>query len=204
MSNFNFYSSFTFLLLITRFFWLKLNTRVIILKNFFRALNSEFQPILKKNFSTILFFTSSLLMIFMINFFSLFPYIFSPTSHISLAFILALLFWWGPQIYQTIFNINEVLAHLVPRGTPLLLIPLLVLIEFIRRNIRPLTLAIRLAANITAGHLILSLIRSYITVRLCLVAPLLIALAVLEIGVSFIQAYVFILLNCLYSQELEH
>jgi len=50
------------------------------------------------------------------------------------------------------------MAHLVPKGTPVLLIPFIVLIELVRGVIRPFTLAVRLAANIVAGHLILVLV----------------------------------------------
>ena len=97
------------------------------------------------------------------------------------------------------------IAHFVPLRTPVLLIPLIVLIEFIRRIIRPFTLAIRLAANIIAGHLLLRLLREKIvrTTMLVLIAVIipLVLLTVLEIAVRVIQAYVFRLLSTLYLNE---
>jgi len=101
------------------------------------------------------------------------------------------------------FNIN--IAHLVPEGTPNILIPLIVLIESVRLVIRPFTLAIRLAANMVAGHLLLTLlgnsanlnsfgIRLFVVVAICL-------LLLLECAVACIQRYVFTILNTLYIRE---
>jgi F-type H+-transporting ATPase subunit a len=95
------------------------------------------------------------------------------------------------------------LAHLVPRGTPVVLIPFIVLIESIRILIRPITLAIRLMANIVAGHLLLSLAGGGLN-SLIRFLPLLIsqtALTILELAVACIQGYVFIVLVALYSKE---
>lgn len=99
------------------------------------------------------------------------------------------------------------LAHLTPLGTPYALQPLIVLIELVRNIIRPLTLSIRLAANIVAGHLLLTLIGSqafntnYITLRVLIFGILLIL--ILERGVAIIQAYVFSILRCLYLGEVD-
>ncbi len=99
----------------------------------------------------------------------------------------------------------NVLAHLVPNGTPYPLTPFIVLIEITRRLIRPLTLAVRLAANIVAGHLLLTLLRSQASNPLLLVSLLvisaLILLSILEAAVALIQAYVFRVLSSLYINE---
>lgn len=93
----------------------------------------------------------------------------------------------------------------MPNGTPTPLLPFMVLIELIRRLIRPLTLSVRLAANIVAGHLILTLLRSLgrhvnvIILRVLLIS--LITLRLLERGVAIIQAYVFRVLSTLYIRE---
>ena len=91
-------------------------------------------------------------------------------------------------------------------GTPLGLIPFLVVVERLRNVIRPMTLAIRLAANMTAGHLLMSLLGSSCRildnkVYFILMAMVIVVLLVLEISVAVIQAYVFILLSSLYSVE---
>ena len=97
------------------------------------------------------------------------------------------------------------LAHLVPSGTPYALTPFIVLIELTRRIIRPLTLSVRLAANIVAGHLLLTLLSSQASNPLFsisfLVVSALVLLSVLESAVAVIQAYVFSILSSLYVNE---
>jgi len=93
----------------------------------------------------------------------------------------------------------------VPQGTPPVLIPFIVLIETIRNIIRPGTLAVRLSANIIAGHLLLTLLGntgnslSTFIVSLLIIAQLL--LLTLETAVAVIQSYVFTILSTLYSRE---
>jgi F-type H+-transporting ATPase subunit a len=96
-------------------------------------------------------------------------------------------------------------AHLVPQRTPNLLIPFIVLIESISNIIRPLTLAVRLIANIVAGHLLITLLGNqtaasskFILVSLIITQILLLTL---ETAVAFIQSYVFAVLSTLYSRE---
>lgn len=100
------------------------------------------------------------------------------------------------------------LGHLLPEGTPTLLIPALVIIETISLFIRPIALGVRLTANLTAGHLLMQLIASavfYLLTTLPSVAILtfivLFLLTILELAVAIIQAYVFVLLLTLYLQE---
>lgn len=98
------------------------------------------------------------------------------------------------------------LVHLVPVGTPAVLMPVMVIIETIRNLIRPGALAVRLAANIVAGHLLLSLLGGQgAGLRISLVGFLilgLVLLMVLECAVACIQAYVFTILRTLYLNEL--
>merc|ERR1712058_161781 len=99
-------------------------------------------------------------------------------------------------------------GHLLPEGSPVLLIPILVVIETISLFIRPLALGVRLTANLTAGHLLIQLIATVATVLLPLIptvailtATILFLLTLLEVAVAIIQAYVFVLLLSLYLQE---
>ena len=138
-------------------------------------------------------------------FFGFFAYFFTATSHLSITVRLALPVWLGYIIFSTLNNINFFLSHLVPTGTPYVLIPFMVIIELISRVIRPLTLSVRLAANIVAGHLLIVLVRSPIVsvswVILGLVFGGLFLLVVLELAVSVIQSYVFSTLMSLYVIE---
>jgi F-type H+-transporting ATPase subunit a len=97
------------------------------------------------------------------------------------------------------------MAHLVPLGTPVVLIPLIVLIELVRNFIRPITLRVRLMANMVAGHLLLTLIRGRITgggeLVFLSVFLVLLCFVVLESGVALIQRYVFSMLSSLYLRE---
>jgi len=98
------------------------------------------------------------------------------------------------------------MAHLVPQGTPGGLIPVIVIIETVRNIIRPGTLSIRLAANMVAGHLLLSLLGSQkingsILILVILLVRLII-LIMLELAVACIQAYVFTILRSLYLNEI--
>ena len=145
------------------------------------------------------------LLILLNNIGGLAPYVFTRTRHLSLTVSLALVGWVRYTLYIVIWNTGEFLAHLVPVGTPYVLIPFMVLIELVRRLIRPLTLSVRLAANLVAGHLLIVLIRSpirqsswFIIIRI-LVG--LVILLVLERAVAFIQAYVFSILRTLYLRE---
>lgn len=100
-----------------------------------------------------------------------------------------------------------VLSHLVPLGSPIALAPFMVVIEMVSSVIRPLTLSVRLTANIVAGHLLITLVRSTCPPSsLALIAAVfvpLILLMLLETAVALIQAYVFSILNILYLKEVD-
>lgn len=100
------------------------------------------------------------------------------------------------------------LGHLLPEGTPVALIPVLIIIETVSLFIRPVALGVRLTANLTAGHLLIQLIATAVFVLLpmiptvaILTATVLFLLTLLEVAVAMIQAYVFVLLLSLYLQE---
>lgn len=138
------------------------------------------------------------------NYIGLSPYIFTSSRHLTFSIGLAFTLWVGFTITSYLKDLGHVLAHLVPLGTPYPLIPLIVIIELIRRVIRPLTLSVRLAANIVAGHLLLALISGTINPLNSLTVLILtgvVTLMVLENGVALIQAYVFRILPSLYVNE---
>jgi F-type H+-transporting ATPase subunit a len=135
----------------------------------------------------------------------LFPFIFTGTSHIITTFSLALPIWLSFILLGWVNYTNSIFAHLVPQGTPSALISFMVIIETIRNTIRPGTLAVRLSANIIAGHLLLTLLGNQTaSANNSILASLIftqIALLVLETAVAIIQAYVFIVLTSLYLSE---
>lgn len=133
------------------------------------------------------------------------PYTFTASRHLTFSVRLALASWLGYIIYSLLIDCGRALAHLVPVGTPYILMPFIVLIELIRNIIRPLTLSVRLAANLVAGHLLITLIRTpgplVSWALLALLIRGLVILVVLERAVAFIQAYVFRMLRTLYLAE---
>ena len=155
---------------------------------------------------TIFIFIRIFFFILFNNFIGLFPYVFTRRSHISFTLTLALPLWLGRIILSIIYQYNNLLAHLVPVGTPRFLIPVIVIIETVRNIIRPLTLSIRLAANIVAGHLLLTLLGSQGPLlslfNLSLLIIGLFLLLLLEVAVACIQSYVFTILSSLYLNEL--
>lgn len=155
---------------------------------------------------TIFIYISIFFFIIFSNFIGLFPYIFTRTSHLSITLTLALPLWLGRIFISIIYQYNNLFAHLVPLGTPRFLIPVIVIIETVSNVIRPLTLSIRLAANIVAGHLLLTLLGSQgpslSIMNLTILFIGLYLLLLLEIAVACIQSYVFIILNSLYLNEL--
>lgn len=139
------------------------------------------------------------------NSLGLVPFIFTASSHLTFTVRLALPLWLGHMILGWVKSPNRILAHLVPSGTPVLLIPFIVMIELVRNIIRPLTLSVRLAANIVAGHLLLTLLGNLAPAGngavVVSVLIILVLLTVLETAVALIQAYVFSVLNTLYFDE---
>nr|YP_010535484.1 ATP synthase F0 subunit 6 [Alectorobius atacamensis]UYB78188.1 ATP synthase F0 subunit 6 [Alectorobius atacamensis] len=139
------------------------------------------------------------------NFLGLFPYIFTSTSHINLTTLLAIPTWLTLMIYGWINQTNHMFSHLVPLGTPMILSMFMVLIETISNLIRPITLAIRLSANMISGHLLLCLLSNImesLPSLFIIILPFMLTLLILEMAVAMIQSYVFITLSSLYLNEL--
>lgn len=155
---------------------------------------------------TIFTFLRFFFFIFFCNLIGLAPYIFTRSSHISFTLTLALPIWLGRILFSMKNQYNRLFAHLVPTGTPGALIPVIVIIETVSNVIRPGTLSIRLAANMVAGHLLLTLLGSQGPnaqgIVLLVLMGRLILLLCLELAVACIQAYVFTILRSLYLNEL--
>nr|YP_010954736.1 ATP synthase F0 subunit 6 [Dorcus tanakai]WMW30121.1 ATP synthase F0 subunit 6 [Dorcus tanakai] len=187
-------------------FWLIPTRSSSFWKKILMTLHKEFKTLLgPKIMGSTFIFISLFSLILYNNFLGLFPYIFTSTSHLAMTLTLALPLWLSFMIYGWINNTVHMLAHLVPQGTPPLLMPFMVCIETISNIIRPGTLAVRLAANMIAGHLLMTLLGntgpSIPSSMLFLLLITQILLLILESAVAIIQSYVFAVLSSLYSSE---
>nr|YP_009865023.1 ATP synthase F0 subunit 6 [Sundasciurus altitudinis]QKE47065.1 ATP synthase F0 subunit 6 [Sundasciurus altitudinis] len=142
------------------------------------------------------------------NLLGLLPHSFTPTTQLSMNLGMAIPLWAGAVITGFRYKTKASLAHFLPQGTPIPLIPMLVIIETISLFIQPMALAVRLTANITAGHLLMHLIGGATLVLTSISPPtamitfiILILLTLLEFAVALIQAYVFTLLVSLYLHD---
>nr|QHH25565.1 ATP synthase F0 subunit 6 [Argiope ocula] len=138
------------------------------------------------------------------NLLGLFPFIFTSTAHPMITMGLGLVFWFSFFLMGWVKNFKYSAAHLVPEGSPIYLSPLMVVIESISHLMRPFTLSIRLAANMMAGHLIISLLASISLMSFMGFSSSIFLqsiLLILEFGVSIIQGFVFSILVLLYALE---
>ena len=202
----NWLSTFLGLLLIPLLFWATPNRWSLVWGGLISSLHKEFKTLLGPSNpgGTILFISIFSLIVFN-NFMGLIPYVFTSTRHLRFTLALRLPLWLSLILFGWINHTQHMFAHLVPAGTPGPLIPLIVLIETISNVIRPGTLAVRLAANIIAGHLLLTLLgRTGPSLQYSLLSILLLAqilLLTLEAAVAVIQSYVFAALRTLYAGE---
>nr|ARI46956.1 ATP synthase F0 subunit 6 [Kunugia undans] len=188
-------------------FWLIPNRSLLLWKFILNNLHKEFKTLLKNNYfngSTMIFISMFSFVLFN-NFLGLFPYIFTSTSHLTLSLSISLPLWLSFMIYGWINNSQHMFIHMIPQGTPNILMPFMVLIETISNIIRPGTLAVRLTANMIAGHLLMTLLSStginmpnYLIIFLMMIQILLL---ILESAVAVIQSYVIAILSTLYSSE---
>nr|UAV88592.1 ATP synthase F0 subunit 6 [Camelidae sp. PDM-2021]UAV88774.1 ATP synthase F0 subunit 6 [Camelidae sp. PDM-2021] len=142
------------------------------------------------------------------NLLGLLPHSFTPTTQLSMNLGMAIPLWAGTVVTGFRNKTKASLAHFLPQGTPTPLIPMLVIIETISLFIQPVALAVRLTANITAGHLLMHLIggatlalMNISTLTALITFVVLILLTILEFAVAMIQAYVFTLLVSLYLHD---
>nr|AXS66214.1 ATP synthase F0 subunit 6 [Cerambycidae sp. 1 KM-2017] len=188
-------------------FWLIPSRLNVLWNKIISTLHKEFKVLIgtKNSKGSTLILISLFSFIMFNNFLGLFPYIFTSTSHMSMTLTLALPLWLSFMIFGWVNNTINMFAHLVPQGTPPILMPFMVCIETISNIIRPGTLAVRLSANMIAGHLLMTLLGntgpllSMLMINLLILIQIL--LLILETAVSIIQSYVFAILSTLYSSE---
>nr|APG38395.1 ATP synthase subunit 6 [Kaloula kokacii] len=187
-----------------------LTNRLISIQSWFMKSFSKqiFLPLNTPGHKWAFLLTSLMVFLLGMNLLGLLPYTFTPTTQLSMNLGLALPLWLATVATGFRNQLTTSLGHLLPEGTPMLLIPTLIVIETISLLIRPLALGVRLTANLTAGHLLIQLISmatvamvpTSVVVTLFTFTALLL-LTILEVAVAMIQAYVFVLLLSLYLQE---
>lgn len=145
------------------------------------------------------------------NLIGMVPYSFASTSHFILTFFISFTVVLGATILGFNKHGLEFFSLFVPAGCPLGLLPLLVLIEFISYLARNVSLGLRLAANILSGHMLLNILAGFTYNIMCsgfvlffvglLPLAFIIAFSGLELGISFIQSQVFVVLTCSYIKD---
>nr|AZL93313.1 ATP synthase F0 subunit 6 [Ismarus sp. ZJUH_2016020] len=195
------------ILFIPNLFWFIPSRKNILFLMIMKMMIFEFKLLMNKklNYLNMFVFISLFIMIMINNLISMFPYIFPSNSHLIMSLSYSLTLWMSFMLFGWMKNYNFMFIHLTPQGTPNILMPFMVLIESISNIIRPMTLSIRLSANIIAGHLLMSLISNNGPLIIFMMSIILISLqsilCILELAVSIIQAYVFSILSTLYSSE---
>jgi F-type H+-transporting ATPase subunit a len=159
------------------------------------------------------FVFSLFMFVLVLNLFGMIPYGFTVTSHIIITFALAALVIGTVIVYGFMKHGTHFLGLFVPSGVPGWLMPLLVVIEVISFISRPISLSVRLFANMLAGHIALKIFAGFVAVLLSagawgILSPLPLALAValtaLEVLVAVLQAYVFATLTAIYLNDALH
>jgi F-type H+-transporting ATPase subunit a len=148
------------------------------------------------------------------NMIGIIPYTFTVSSHIIVTASLALLVFFTVLVYGLYKNGLKFFKLFVPSGIPIVILPLVILIEIISFLSRPISHSVRLFANMLAGHITLKVFASFVTmlgafgiagwVGAVLPLGLTVALTALELLVAFLQAYVFTILTCIYINDAIH
>ena len=141
------------------------------------------------------------------NLYGMVPYSFTFTSHIIVTFVMALVVFVGVTVIAIVKHKMRFFTLFMPPGVPMAMAPLLVPIEIISYLSRPISLSVRLFANMLAGHTLLKVFAGVvISLGMFGVFPLafIVALTGLEIVIAMLQAYVFTILTCLYLNDALH
>ena len=138
------------------------------------------------------------------NLLGMLPYTFTFTSHIIVTFVLAIFIFLFVTLLGIFIHGFKFFGLFVPKGVPMLMLPLMVPIEIISYLSRPISLSVRLFANMMAGHTMLKIFAGFVfSLGIFGIAPLIVdvALTALEVLIAILQAYVFTILTCIYLNE---
>nr|WMV00457.1 ATP synthase F0 subunit 6 [Rhodopsalta microdora] len=201
----NWLSSMILLLFLPLTYWYIPNRFILLYNKILYSLNNELNLLMNyKSLGSSLMFLSLFMFILLNNLLGLLPYIFTSSSHLVFTMSLALPLWLSFMLYGFINNLNHMFCHMVPSGTPNILMPFMVVIESISNLIRPGSLAVRLTANMIAGHLLMTLLGNLpmnYELYSSMIIVFQIMLMLFELAVCIIQSYVFMVLSTLYYSE---
>ena len=160
------------------------------------------------------FVFSLFMFVLMSNVVGIIPYTFTVTSHIIITAALALTVFFTVIIYGVWKNGLHFFNLFLPRGIPVFMAPMIVVIELLSFMSRPISHSVRLFANILAGHITLKVFAGFVAllgglgiagwIGALLPLALTVALTALELLVAFLQAYVFAILTCIYLNDALH
>nr|AVJ52320.1 ATP synthase F0 subunit 6 [Homaemus aeneifrons] len=202
----NWISTFIGFMVMPLAYWMLPNRMNLMMHKITSKLHEEFKMLLSPaNKGLTLLMIAVFMFILTNNAMGLLPYVFTSSSHLVFTMTLALPLWVSIMLFGWINNTNHMFTHLVPMGTPGILMPFMVLIESISSMIRPGSLAVRLTANMIAGHLLMSLLGNNSinasNIMIMFIVSVQMMLMLFETAVAIIQAYVFSVLSTLYTSE---
>nr|ATF28595.1 ATP synthase F0 subunit 6 [Illinigina sp. EMHAU-15062817] len=203
MLSLNWVSTSIFMTILPLKFWLVPNKINVLNSLMTNHLVKEMNMLLPYKGSNLIMM--SLFMFILINnLMGLLPYVFTSSSHLVYSMSMAVPMWLALMMYGWLNKNNSMFSHLVPIGTPPMLMPFMVLIETISNIMRPGSLSVRLTANMIAGHLLMSLMGNNTSTYILMISTMVlyIALMLFELAVALIQSYVFMTLTTLYSSEI--
>jgi F-type H+-transporting ATPase subunit a len=154
------------------------------------------------------FIFSMFMFILVGNLLGMLPYSFTITSHIIVTFALAIVIFLGVTLIAFARHGLHFLSFFLPAGTPWWLAPLMIVIELFAYLARPVSLSVRLAANMVAGHILLKVIAGFVVAMGLLwgwvPVPFMVILTGFEIFIALLQAYIFTILTCVYLNDAIH
>nr|UPL65835.1 ATPase subunit 6 [Haedus sp.] len=198
----NWVSLLTLYMIVPLTFWFNMSRTQIIINSLVKILNKELMMTLNyKSKEAIIVMISVFMLILLNNMQGLLPYSFTATSHMITNLAMALPLWLSVMMFSWTKKTKMMLIHLTPLGTPEPLMPFMVIIEMISSIIRPISLSVRLTANMITGHLLMSLLETSLTISNLPIIMTQVFLMSFEAAVALIQAYVFMMLTTLYISE---
>nr|YP_009332014.1 ATP synthase F0 subunit 6 [Amblyomma sculptum]APH07711.1 ATP synthase subunit 6 [Amblyomma sculptum]WEF75031.1 ATP synthase F0 subunit 6 [Amblyomma sculptum] len=170
-------------------------------KKFFQEISNNVSTFKYKN---ILMLIVIFCLILFSNSLGLLPYVFTPSSHLLFSMFFSFPLWISLILFNLLNKFTKTMSHLVPLGSPIALSFFMVLIETVSNLIRPITLSVRLTANMISGHLLIHLLSTMMIMSpsfFSLMFPIMVMLLILETAVAMIQSFVFVTLISLYLNE---